>query len=282
MIGIYKITNKINGQCYIGQSINIARRWKEHIQASTTKNSQLYIAMRKYMIENFTFEIIEECSENKLNEREKYWIQYYDSYNNGYNMTNGGESGKKADYEYLVNQYKIYKTTKKTAEICECSYHTVSSALQFFNISPNYHGSSGQKRAIKQVDPVSLKIIDSFESIADAQKKFNVSSNTAISNALKNKKIAYGYFWLDENEDLSVLQSRQPKVSYKNNKILQIDKNSGIVLREYNNIKEALAFLGKPLNSTNIYKALKGERKTAYGYKWKIKEGRYNEILCSI
>lgn len=278
MIGIYKITNKLNGQCYIGQSINIARRWKEHIQASISKNSRLYIAMRKYTIENFTFEIVEECSEEQLNEKEKYWINYYDSYNNGYNMTQGGESGKKADYKYLVSQYKIYKTTKKTAEACGCNYHTVSNALQFFNIKPNYNGSNGQKRAIKQIDPVSLKVIDVFDSIAEAQKKFNVSSNTAISKALKDKKIAYGYFWLDEMDDISCLQSKQPKTSYKNNKILQIDKNNDIILNEYNNIKEALLFLNKPLNSTNIYRVLKGERKTAYGYRWKLKED-YNEIL---
>lgn len=98
--GIYKITNKINGHSYIGQSINIKNRWAAHKSYyktnAPTKNNKyyncnLYTAMRKYGIENFNFEILEECSKDLLDEREKYWINYYDTYENGYNMTKGGD-----------------------------------------------------------------------------------------------------------------------------------------------------------------------------------------------
>ena len=66
MIGIYKITNKINGKCYIGQSINIKQRWKGHRKDAFWLNGPdyqypLYKAIRKYGIENFSFEVIEEC-----------------------------------------------------------------------------------------------------------------------------------------------------------------------------------------------------------------------------
>jgi group I intron endonuclease len=61
MTGIYKITNKINGKVYIGQSINIERRWKEHI-SDKRKNSLIHLAIEKYGEKNFNFEIIEECS----------------------------------------------------------------------------------------------------------------------------------------------------------------------------------------------------------------------------
>lgn len=87
--GIYKITNNINGKIYIGQSIDIEHRWNEHQKAKT--NFYLHNAIRKYGIENFDFEIIEECEEHLLNSREIFWIDYYDSYNNGYNLTTGGE-----------------------------------------------------------------------------------------------------------------------------------------------------------------------------------------------
>ena len=60
MIGIYKITNKINQKCYIGQSIHIEKRWKEHVNLAQTGETLLYKAFRKYGIENFIFEIIEE------------------------------------------------------------------------------------------------------------------------------------------------------------------------------------------------------------------------------
>lgn len=91
MIGIYKITNKINGKSYIGQSIDIERRWKEHRRSIGLNKNSLYLDFEKYGIDNFTFEILEECATEMLNEREHYWIEYYDTYNNGYNLTQGGD-----------------------------------------------------------------------------------------------------------------------------------------------------------------------------------------------
>ena len=95
MIGIYKITNKINGNSYIGQSIHIEKRIKEHklkYNWEREKNKTLYQAFQKYGIENFSFEIIEECEPDILDNREQFWIDYYDTYKNGYNMTCGGET----------------------------------------------------------------------------------------------------------------------------------------------------------------------------------------------
>ena len=86
MIGIYKITNNLNNKCYIGQSVHIERRFSEHCFPS--KKSQISLAIQKYGKENFSFEIIEECSVEKLNEREQFWIKYYNSLSpNGYNIT---------------------------------------------------------------------------------------------------------------------------------------------------------------------------------------------------
>ena len=98
MIGIYKITNRINNKVYIGQSTNIQKRWINHQSTSRNPNEAgynypLYQAMRKYGIDNFTFEILEECTQQQLNEREKYWIQYYNAYGDGgYNQKEGGYS----------------------------------------------------------------------------------------------------------------------------------------------------------------------------------------------
>ena len=90
--GIYKITNLINGHSYIGQSICIEIRWKNHkCYDKECKDYPLYRAFRKYGIENFSFEIIEECEPNLLNEKEIYWINFYNTYLNGYNQTSGGD-----------------------------------------------------------------------------------------------------------------------------------------------------------------------------------------------
>ena len=98
--GIYKITNKINGKCYIGQSINIGKRFAQHKSQSYRNihvNKLLYKAIEKYGIENFSFDVIENCEINILDDREKYWIEYFDSYNKGYNSTKGGK-GVSGDY----------------------------------------------------------------------------------------------------------------------------------------------------------------------------------------
>ena len=92
---IYKIINKINKKCYIGQTKNSPeRRWTEHKRDSKEGNNYLYNAMRKYGIENFEFEVIEsDIPIEKLNEREIYWIEQYNSfsdYGKGYNLTKGG------------------------------------------------------------------------------------------------------------------------------------------------------------------------------------------------
>lgn len=98
MQGIYKITNLINQKSYIGKSKNIEERWKSHLRPSSwtaQPNKPLYRAFKKYGIQNFSFTVLEELLEydKKSNEREKYWIQYFNTYKNGYNATLGGDGG---------------------------------------------------------------------------------------------------------------------------------------------------------------------------------------------
>ena len=99
MIGIYKFTNKINNKSYIGQSKNIANRVYDHYYrafynypSNKEYNKAFYQALRKYGKDNFSFEVLEECAIEQLNEREKFWIQHFNSYNNGYNETLGGDN----------------------------------------------------------------------------------------------------------------------------------------------------------------------------------------------
>ena len=95
MIGIYKIVNKINNKVYIGQSINIDKRIKEHFWKSQCEkdvsyNSALHNAIRKYGKENFEWEVIEECKIEEIDEKERYYIQFYNSLTpNGYNILEG-------------------------------------------------------------------------------------------------------------------------------------------------------------------------------------------------
>jgi hypothetical protein len=91
--GIYKITNKITGLCYIGQAVNVADRWKQHVKCGlgidTPSQNKLYKAMLKDGVVNFTFELLEQCDKQLLNEKERFYINLYQAYEFGYNSTKG-------------------------------------------------------------------------------------------------------------------------------------------------------------------------------------------------
>ena len=94
--GIYKITNHNTEQVYIGQSINISDRWKAHIKCGlgidAPATNKLYNKMQYYGVWTFTFELLEECSKEKLNEREKFWINFYHSDKTGMNGNSGNKT----------------------------------------------------------------------------------------------------------------------------------------------------------------------------------------------
>ena len=92
-MGIYKITNTQTNQCYIGQAVDIYKRWNQHCKAGlgidTPPGNKLYKAMQEYGLQNFTFEILLECNRDELNEKEKYFISLYQADTYGYNSNIG-------------------------------------------------------------------------------------------------------------------------------------------------------------------------------------------------
>ncbi len=122
--GIYKIKNIINNKIYIGQSCSIKNRWNIHINNLLNNkhiNYHLQQSWNKYGKDCFEFSIIEECKEERLNEREIYWIDHYKSYdsNFGYNMTYGGEGGKPTE-----------ETRKKISDKLKISWSNLSDKKQ--------------------------------------------------------------------------------------------------------------------------------------------------------
>ena len=137
MIGIYKITNKINNKCYIGQSIHIERRFYEHQHETYWDNKKiLYQAFRKYGLENFSFEIIEECKPEELNLKEQYWINFYHSYPDGYNMTSGGET-------CFGENHPCHKLTLEDIKDIRTRYFKKERKRDVYQIYRNRIGESG-------------------------------------------------------------------------------------------------------------------------------------------
>ena len=93
--GIYKITNLITKEVYIGQSVNISDRFKQHIKCGlgidASATNKLYNNMQEYGVWNFTFELLQKCSRDKLNEKERFWINMYQSNKVGMNITKGNK-----------------------------------------------------------------------------------------------------------------------------------------------------------------------------------------------
>ena len=91
--GVYKITRLKTGEVYIGQAVHLSDRWQQHLKtvygAGTIARSMLHTTMQKDGVENFTFEMVEEVPKEKLREREKYWIDFYQSKSYGMNERNG-------------------------------------------------------------------------------------------------------------------------------------------------------------------------------------------------
>lgn len=121
--GIYKITNLINGKCYIGQSVDILRRWRNHKETSKNSSKEayeypLYRAFRKYGLENFSFEILEECKKEELDIKETFYINKYNSLNEGYNQVLVGQGGTKVTpQEVNLIKYDLIYTTLSSDEI---------------------------------------------------------------------------------------------------------------------------------------------------------------------
>ena len=138
---IYKITNRVNNKVYIGQThFTIEHRFKQHIKNFNIEHRQqpLYKAFAKYGLDNFYVEKVEEVECDKLNEREMYWIAYYDSFKNGYNATLGGNGNiyqwTDSQYEEIKSLYLSGFTSKKIAELFNVSAYTIIGVLKSLKV----------------------------------------------------------------------------------------------------------------------------------------------------
>lgn len=139
MGSIYIIKNNINNKVYIGQTIQALNiRLQNHKMASRIEDTKFYRAMRKYGEDNFFIELLETVSNDKLDERERYWIKEYDSYYSGYNSTLGGNGTPRIDYNLIIQEWEQGKSVKQISDILKLDRTTVSRILKtVFNISPD-------------------------------------------------------------------------------------------------------------------------------------------------
>lgn len=152
---IYRIWNDINNKSYIGKTINsIEQRFKEHraeANSSRAKDRPLYRAINKYGIEHFHIQLIEECDESILSEREIYWIETFHSYSNGYNATFGGDGKILYNHDEIVELYKKGMTGVNIAKQIGCSVDVVYDTLKRTSLDTHENASKQFSKAVKGV-----------------------------------------------------------------------------------------------------------------------------------
>lgn len=235
MIGIYLITNLINQKVYIGQSVDIHRRYAEHLRSGQPEkyaiknerdiNTPIHKAMQKYGIDNFSLTILEECNKEELNEKEKHWIKKYQSNNKekGYNLTKGGQesiglSGENHSQAKLtqneVNEIKklLRETNKTMTEIMQI-YKVSKSTICLINtgktwkddnetypLRKTYTGLQGSKNPKSkytedQVMEMRKKYASGVSKKEIIQEYENIASAQSVRNILEGRTYKHLPFW---------------------------------------------------------------------------------------
>lgn len=251
MYYIYCFTNKINNKKYIGSTINEPNiRYKQHlyhVNNKTTKSDYpLYSAIRKYGIENFSFEVIDsgEWTEKELRTIEKNYITKYKTISPfGYNQTD--------NTEHPINSIESYKKMSETKR-------EQAKAVAIFDLQGN--------------------LLNIYRSIVDCAEAtgFNERKIAACCRGERKTSDNHIFYWVNENNDFIIPEyHRDPykgengttQQQITNKKVAKIDIETNEILATYDSI--ALAARENECDASGISKVCRGIRNTTKGYKWK-------------
>lgn len=220
---IYKIVDKTNDKIYIGQTINtLEYRFKQHARTplDTVQINSIDYAIQTKGIDNFIITLIEECKISELDEKEKYWIKYYNSYYNGYNLTFGGQKSRTKclnddQIASLIDDYKNGLSIKQICNKYKINKNTLYNYLKSANISLDGNNrpaaiQSSIKNLHRACEKNKIKIYNKTLSIVYNSKKealidmINKGYSTAsdwhnirsgLDRAIKNKSLFLGFEW---------------------------------------------------------------------------------------
>lgn len=268
---IYKITNLIDNKVYIGLTTRtVEARWKEHCRHGS---QQIDDAIQLYGIENFQIETLEECDESILDDREKYWIDYYDSFKNGYNNTYGGRGNNfiMTDKSDIVLQlWEDGLTINRIVEKTSLNVETVRSYLNKNGITKeqireraNYYIKLSKSRPVLQYD-LDGNFIKEWSTAVEAANALNLNSKYITSTCRGHQKTYNGMKWKykdDINPLLEIKNGSQPVSQFS------LDGN---FIKSYHSIGEAAKETN--IDRASISKACAGILQTAGKFKWKYKK----------
>lgn len=279
---IYKITNLVNNKIYVGQTLqSIQNRWNQHISTAFKENSSdkyaIHYAIRKYGIKNFSFGIIEEVSNNLLDERECYWIKKLNthiSYHQGYNMTFGGEGRNTTDVSLIISLWEkgltLTEISNKTGySRVTCSIHLKSLGLttkDFFTRRENYNS----KKFSKKIFQYSLQgdLIKQWNSLAEIKQELNYEPSLLSLCINRKARTAYGYLWVKNQEEIQDVLNKYNELKYKKNRPINQYSLDGKFIQQWNSAELAGKTLGIDPSAIRRCCNKVPKYKTSKGYKW--------------
>lgn len=265
--------------------------------------------MRKYGLEAFVFEIVEECDIDQLNEREKYWINYYNSFNHGYNLTNGGDSGYSQEqlefssgikYDLLHSELS-YQDIIAKYDISIQSLGAINNGRTYFDSELVYplrkvscqslstphlcakcgvpisrhakHCVKCSHEALQTTERPSKELLLNLvatQGFAATGRQFNVADNTI-------KKWCKSYGLPSTKAEIvslyektnNIVKKDPSQFIYQAQSVQQINKETGEIINIFSSVSEAAKFMGGKEKTTHISEVCKGKRLSAYGYIWR-------------
>ena len=200
---IYKIINDIDDKVYIGKTTRTLKvRFQEHCYEKRG-NSKLHNAIQKYGAEHFSIICLEECDNSLLNEREHYWIDFYQAFGeNGYNLTEGGDGGTNLSDTQIQQMIILWKDGKSTMEISHIMdlplstvYHRVADSCSNFSKEKNRERIAiAQGKKVTQYDIITGGKIAEYDTVASAARAMGLKGSSGIIKACKEKKVSGGYY----------------------------------------------------------------------------------------
>ena len=307
--GIYMIKNLINGKVYIGQSKDIMSRWATHLSDfKNQKHNNIYFqrSWNKYGKNNYKFSVIKECDVSELNKYEAEYIKFYNScnQNNGYNLTEGGDSNivysdslikhmrdvqksipivqldfngkliktwkhgcREASKELDISQSHIWECINKNNISCKDCFWITEQDYEENNYDLEILQNNKLYKVILQYD-LEGNLIKEWDSIKEIREDTNLNSNIILNCCRKVTKNYNEFIWKYKNDKTIDIIQRKPKVIRK-------DLN-GIILQEFNSVLKASKTM--QLNIRSLYDCLSKKTKTCGGFKWEYKSQEIIEL----
>ena len=290
--GIYGIYCKTTNKWYIGQSIDIKRRWRQELQGKC--NHLLKEDLKKYGVDNFTFSILEECPQEELNNKEIYWINEKSAFLHGYNLTTGGSGTKNngniftLDFILNVIQYiqnnptlsdedyakKFGMSDRMIREIISGrSWHQDNITYPLRTLRKEKREKMPRTSAVNVPKEELARLLYEKKTWVAVGKIFNLSPNAVKKQAVKMglpphiKEVKNWYI-------INILHQEIPSpkivIHKKHYKYYQYDF-SGKLLYIFNSSEEVRKTL-KIHSISHIHQVCRGERVSAYGYLWAYEE----------